>query len=64
MGAGPETNPDLITYKAVKVLQAADVVLYDALVDKSSLEHATDAQQIYVGKRLVNTICHSWKSID
>lgn len=50
VGAGPG-DPDLITYKAVKVLQTADVVLYDALVDKSLLEHAPDAQHIYVGKR-------------
>ncbi|HUH73988.1 MAG TPA: uroporphyrinogen-III C-methyltransferase [Chitinophagales bacterium] len=50
VGAGPG-DPDLITYKAVKVLQNADVVLYDALVDKNLLQHAPHVEHIYVGKR-------------
>ena len=45
-------DPDLITVKAVKALGQADVVLYDALVNKSLLEHAPEhAICIYVGKR-------------
>lgn len=50
VGAGPG-DPELITYKAVKALQSANVILYDALIDKSLLEHAPDAIHIYVGKR-------------
>lgn len=50
VGAGPG-DPELITYKAVKALSSADVVLYDALIDQSLLGHAPQAIQIYVGKR-------------
>ncbi len=50
VGAGPG-DPELITLKAVKALQNADVVLYDALLDKRILEHAPKALKIYVGKR-------------
>jgi uroporphyrin-III C-methyltransferase len=50
VGAGPG-DPELITIKAVKTLQTADVVLYDALVDPVLLEHAPKAKHIFVGKR-------------
>lgn len=51
IGAGPG-DPELITLKAVKALSEAKVVLYDALVNKSLLEHAhEDAPKIFVGKR-------------
>ena len=51
VGAGPG-DPDLMTLKAVKALQCADVVLYDALIDPVLLQHAPpDAERIYVGKR-------------
>lgn len=51
VGAGPG-DPDLITLKGIKVLATADVVLYDALIDKSILEHApSTALQIFVGKQ-------------
>ncbi|MDF0715695.1 uroporphyrinogen-III C-methyltransferase [Muricauda sp. 334s03] len=50
VGAGPG-DVDLITLKGVKALQNADVVLYDALVDSELLEHASQAEQIFVGKR-------------
>lgn len=51
VGAGPG-DPELITLKAVFALNKADVVLYDALVDKSLLKHAPDkALKIFVGKR-------------
>ncbi|RYG09617.1 MAG: uroporphyrinogen-III C-methyltransferase, partial [Chitinophagaceae bacterium] len=39
LGAGPG-DPDLLTLKGVKALQAADVVLYDALTNEALLEHA------------------------
>ena len=50
VGAGPG-DPDLITLKAVKALENADVVLYDALVNDSLLEYAFNAECIFVGKR-------------
>jgi uroporphyrin-III C-methyltransferase len=51
VGAGPG-DPDLITLKAVKALQTADVVLYDALVNEELLHHAPEnATKVYVGKR-------------
>ena len=51
VGAGPG-DPDLLTIKAMKALQSADVVLYDALVNKEILNHAPDnAPKIFVGKR-------------
>ncbi len=54
VGAGPG-DPDLITLKAIKALQSADIVLYDALVNKELLQHvAEDVPTIYVGKRFEN----------
>ena len=51
VGAGPG-DPELISLKGVKALQSADVVLYDALVHPSLLDHAPGkAKKIYVGKR-------------
>ncbi len=50
IGAGPG-DKELITLKAVKALQSADVVLYDALVNAELLEYATNAEHIFVGKR-------------
>ncbi|MEE9362999.1 MAG: uroporphyrinogen-III C-methyltransferase [Cellulophaga sp.] len=50
VGAGPG-DVELITLKAVKALQNADVVLYDALVAIELLEHAPNAEHIFVGKR-------------
>lgn len=50
VGAGPG-DADLITLKAVKALQNADVVLYDALVNPDLLSYASQAEQIFVGKR-------------
>ncbi|UCS94734.1 uroporphyrinogen-III C-methyltransferase [Echinicola marina] len=51
VGAGPG-DPELITLKGVLALGKADVILYDALVDKSLLKHATaNAIKVFVGKR-------------
>lgn len=50
VGAGPG-DLELITIKAIKALQDADVVLFDALVDKTLLEYAYKAEHIFVGKR-------------
>lgn len=51
VGAGPG-DIDLITIKGVEALGTADVVLYDALVNKELLKYAPiDALKIYVGKR-------------
>lgn len=51
IGAGPG-DPDLITLKAVKILNKADVVLYDYLSNDEILKHAPDnAKLIYVGKK-------------
>jgi uroporphyrin-III C-methyltransferase len=51
VGAGPG-DLELITVKATKALQSADVVLYDALANEELLtEYAPNAQHVFVGKR-------------
>src|SRR5881628_4085111 len=50
VGAGPG-DPELLTRKAVARLRAADLVLYDALVDPRVLTFAKQAQRFFVGKR-------------
>ena len=51
LGAGPG-DPDLITLKGVKVLSAADVVLYDHLACRELLEYCSeDCELVYVGKQ-------------
>jgi len=51
VGAGPG-DAELITVKAIKALEAADVVLYDALVNEELLAYVNpNAELIFVGKR-------------
>lgn len=51
VGAGPG-DPDLLTMKAMRALQAADVILFDDLVSDDILELGRrEAQRIRVGKR-------------
>jgi uroporphyrin-III C-methyltransferase len=51
VGAGPG-DVDLITLKAIKAIESADVVLYDALINEDLLKYARkNAELIFVGKR-------------
>jgi len=50
VGAGPG-DPDLLTRRAIRRLSEADVVFYDALVDRDALDLAPNARRVFVGKR-------------
>jgi len=50
VGAGPG-DPGLLTRRAIVRLRAAELVLYDALIDERILRYARRAQRFYVGKR-------------
>ena len=51
VGAGPG-DVDLITIKAIKAIESANVILYDALINEALLKYAsTEAELIFVGKR-------------
>jgi uroporphyrin-III C-methyltransferase len=51
VGAGPG-DVELITIKAIKAIESADVILYDALINESLLDYASnDTEVIFVGKR-------------
>src|SRR5258707_1377232 len=50
VGAGPGA-PDLLTLRAARLLEAADIVLFDALVHPQTLALAKNAGKVIAGKR-------------
>ena len=54
VGAGPG-DPELLTFKALRLIQQADIVYYDALVSPQVLDLCRrDADKVFVGKKRSN----------
>ncbi|HEX8342600.1 MAG TPA: uroporphyrinogen-III C-methyltransferase [Tepidisphaeraceae bacterium] len=60
VGAGPG-DPGLLTVRGMKLLQQADLVVYDYLANPRLLAHAPGAEKIFVGKQAAK---HSMSQAD
>jgi len=54
VGAGPG-DPELLTVKAYRLIQEADVILHDNLVSDTILEINTTGEKVYVGRKFGDT---------